>query len=167
MAALPEMMTIVWASMVGLLIIVLILLFTTVSLRRRMKRYEETHISLKTYLSGKSIDSLLEEYLGSMEFIKNQISDCTRRLEKTEKKLRSAVNCVEMVRYSAFENMGSELSFSIAMLNQDGNGLVLSSINSREETRSYAKPVISGGSRHNLSTEEIEVIYKAQAGEKI
>lgn len=167
MAALPEIMPLVGAGIVGLLIIVLILLVNTVSLQRKMKRYEETHISLKTYLSGKNIDSLLEEYLGSMEIIKNQISDCTLRLGKIENKIRSAVDCIEMIRYSAFEDVGSKLSFSIAMLNQDGNGLVLSSINNREETRLYAKPVIAGNSRHNLSTEEREVIYKAQAGDKI
>lgn len=167
MAALPEIMPFVWAGMVVLLVIVLILLVTTVSLQRKMKRYEETHISLKTYLSGKSIDSLLEEHLSTMEIIKNQISDCTLRLGKIEKKLRSAVDCVEMIRFSAFENMGSELSFSIAMLNQEGDGLVLSSINNRVETRLYAKPVIAGKSRHNLSTEEKEVIYKAQSGDKI
>jgi hypothetical protein len=160
-------MPLVGAGIVGLLIIVLILLVNTVSLQRKMKRYEETHISLKTYLSGKNIDSLLEEYLGSMEIIKNQISDCTLRLGKIENKIRSAVDCIEMIRYSAFEDVGSKLSFSIAMLNQDGNGLVLSSINNREETRLYAKPVIAGNSRHNLSTEEREVIYKAQAGDKI
>jgi hypothetical protein len=167
LAASPEIMPFVWAGIIGLLIIVLILLVTTFSLWRKMKRYEETHISLKTYLSGKSIDFLLEEYLGSMEIIKNQISDCNLHLGKIEKKLRSAVDSIEMVRYSAFEDVGSELSFSIAMLNQDGNGLVLSSINNREETRLYAKPVIAGKSKHNLSTEEREVIYNAQAGDKI
>jgi hypothetical protein len=167
LAALPENTPLIWAGMIGLLIIILILLVIIVFLQKKMKRFEEAHISLKTYLSGKSIDLLLEDYLVSMETIKNQISDCSLRLGKIEKKLRSAVDCVEMVRFSAFEGMGSELSFSIAMLNQEGNGLVLSSINNREETRLYAKPVIAGKSRHNLSAEEKEVIYKAQTGEKI
>ncbi|HWQ70703.1 MAG TPA: DUF4446 family protein [Desulfitobacteriaceae bacterium] len=163
----PETMTIVWAGMAILFIIVLILLAVTAVLRKKIRKYEEKHISLKTYLSGKDLDLLLEEYIGSMQIIKNQISECSSRLEKIEKKSRSAVNCIEMVRYSAFEDMGSELSFSIAMLNQDGDGLVLSSINNREETRLYAKPVIAGKSKHNLSSEEREVIHKAQIGDKI
>jgi len=163
----PETMTIVWTGMAGLLLIGLILLAATAILWKRIRRYEENHLSLKTYLSGKDLDLLLEEYMDSMKILKNQLSECSLRLEKIEKKLRSAVDCIEMVKYSAFKDMGSELSFSIAMLNQAGDGLVLSSINNREETRLYAKPVIAGKSKHNLSGEEREVIHKAQIGDKI
>ncbi|MFZ3103029.1 MAG: DUF4446 family protein [Desulfitobacteriaceae bacterium] len=167
MFALQEVMPISWWGMFGLIFVVLILLNVTFSLYRRMKKYEAAHLSLKTYLSGKSIDSLLGEYLGSVETIKNQVSDYIIRLEKTENKLRHGVDRVEMVRFSAFENMGSELSFAMALLNQAGNGVVLSSINNREESRVYAKPVVAGQSSYNLSAEERDVIAKAQQGEMI
>lgn len=167
MSALQEVMPLALWVMFGLLFMVLILLVVSISLYRRMKRYEATHLSLKTYLSGKSIDSLLGEYLESVETIKIQISDCLIRLGKTENKLRHGVDRAEMVRFSAFENMGSELSFALALLNQDGNGVVLSSINNREESRVYAKPVVAGQSSYNLSSEERTVIAKAQVGEKV
>jgi tetrahydromethanopterin S-methyltransferase subunit G len=132
-----------------------------------MKKFAAAHLTLETCLSGKSLDVLLEEYLRKVEKQKDQLSASHQRLDKIEKKLRLANDRVELVRFSAFEDVGSELSFALAILNQEGNGVVLSSINNREETRMYAKPVAGGISNHNLSREEIEVIARAQIGEKI
>ena len=171
MSAFLEVSPLVGVSLLGLLTAVLILLFVTVTLfnklSRNMKEYEAAHITLQTCLTGKSLDTLLEEYLKSVELVKDRNAAFSLRLDKIERKLRLAADRVEMVRFSAFQDMGSELSFAVAMLNQEGNGVVLSSINNREETRLYAKPVMGGKSNHNLSSEEIEVIARAQTGEKI
>ncbi|HJT38110.1 MAG TPA: DUF4446 family protein [Actinomycetota bacterium] len=72
-----------------------------------------------------------------------------------------AVQRVGVVRFDAFEDLGGMLSFAVAMLDQEGSGVVLSSINGRNETRIYAKPVEHGGSRINLSGEEEEAIRRA------
>jgi len=72
-----------------------------------------------------------------------------------------AVQRVGIVRFDAFEDLGGMLSFAVAMLDQQGSGVVLSSINGRNETRIYAKPVEHGGSRINLSGEEEEAIRRA------
>ncbi|TML75395.1 MAG: DUF4446 family protein [Actinobacteria bacterium] len=72
-----------------------------------------------------------------------------------------AVQRVGIVRFDAFEDLGGMLSFAVAMLDKEGSGVVLSSINGRNETRIYAKPVEHGGSRINLSGEEEEAIRRA------
>ena len=72
-----------------------------------------------------------------------------------------ALQRVGVVRFDAFEDLGGMLSFAVAMLDQEGSGVVLSSINGRNETRIYAKPVEHGGSRINLSGEEEEAIRRA------
>lgn len=72
-----------------------------------------------------------------------------------------SVQHVGMIRFDAFEDMGGELSFAVAMLDAQGAGLVLSSINGRSETRIYAKPVEHGSSKVNLSSEEEEAIRRA------
>ncbi|HJT38066.1 MAG TPA: DUF4446 family protein [Actinomycetota bacterium] len=72
-----------------------------------------------------------------------------------------AVQLVGIVRFDAFEDLGGMLSFAVAMLDQEGSGVVLSSINGRNETRIYAKPVEHGASRINLSGEEEEAIRRA------
>ena len=75
--------------------------------------------------------------------------------------LLGAVQRVGLVRYDAFEDMGGHLSFSTALLDGHGNGLVITSINGRQDTRCYAKPVEGWTSRHNLSGEEEEAIQQA------
>lgn len=72
-----------------------------------------------------------------------------------------AVQRVGLVRFDAFEDMGGQLSFAVALLDAAGDGVVLSSINGRSETRVYAKQVERGSSRHNLSGEEEEAIRRA------
>lgn len=78
--------------------------------------------------------------------------------------LRRAVSRVGLVRFDAFEDMGGHLSFCAAMLDADGNGVVLTAINGRTETRTYAKPVEGGSSRYHLSEEEQEAIRRAVSG---
>lgn len=79
--------------------------------------------------------------------------------------LRDSVSRVAVVRYDAFEDMGGALSFSAAMLDERGDGVVLSAINGRSETRTYAKAVHGGTSEHHLSDEEVAAVERAMSGE--
>ena len=73
-----------------------------------------------------------------------------------------AVRDVAIVRYDALREMSGQLSFSLALLNAVGDGVVLSSINGRAETRTYAKPVRAGKGVQELSPEEAQVVHSAQ-----
>ena len=77
---------------------------------------------------------------------------------------RFALQRFALVRYDAFDDMGGQLSFSAALLDDHGDGLLITSINGRTETRTYAKPVKQLASSHNLSDEEREAISAAAAG---
>lgn len=77
---------------------------------------------------------------------------------------RFALQRFAIVRYDAFEDMGGQLSFSAALLDEHGDGLVITSINGRTETRTYAKSVQKLQSRHNLSGEEQAAIDNAASG---
>ncbi|MGH2681015.1 MAG: DUF4446 family protein [Actinomycetota bacterium] len=91
-----------------------------------------------------------------------------RALHATDKKqqtdIEGSVRNVALLRYDAFEDVGGRLSFSCALLDERGNGVVLTSINGRQETRVYAKPVANATSSHNLSLEEEEAIRRAMHG---
>lgn len=76
-------------------------------------------------------------------------------------RLRGAVSRVGLVRYDAFDDMGGVLSFSTALLDEHGDGVVISAINGRAETRCYAKPLVAGRSEHHLSAEEAEAVAEA------
>ena len=73
-----------------------------------------------------------------------------------------AMRHVAVVRYDAFGDMGGMLSFSAALCDDNGDGLVISSINGRSETRTYAKSLVGGQSDHSLSPEEKQAIADAR-----
>ena len=104
---------------------------------------------------------ILEGQAGQIQ----RLEKAVRALHGTDKRqealIRSTVRHVGLLRYDAFEDVGGRLSFSCALLDDDGNGVAITSINGRQETRVYAKPVIRGNSSYNLSSEEQEAIRQA------
>jgi hypothetical protein len=84
------------------------------------------------------------------------------RLDALERIARSEVPRVGFVRYNAFSDVGSDLSYALALLNRDGDGVVLSSIWSREETRTYGKAVTAFKPAQDPSDEELAAIAKAR-----
>lgn len=76
-----------------------------------------------------------------------------------------AIRDVAVVRYDALQEMSGQMSFSLALLNSLGDGVVLSSINGRAETRTYAKAVVAGRGAQELSPEEREAIRVARLGQ--
>jgi hypothetical protein len=84
--------------------------------------------------------------------------------KKQQTQIDDSIRNIALLRYDAFEDVGGRLSFSCALLDDGGNGVVLTSINGRQETRVYAKPVTGGTSSHNLSLEEEEAIRRALGG---
>ena len=76
-----------------------------------------------------------------------------------------AVRDVSIVRYDALKEMSGQLSFSLALLNSDGDGVVMTSINSRTETRTYAKIVQGGKGVQPLSPEEDRAVRSARLGQ--
>lgn len=71
---------------------------------------------------------------------------------------------VAVVRYDAFADMGGRLSFSAAVVDDSGDGLVLSSIHARGESRTYAKGVVGGASDATLTPEEQQALAAARTG---
>jgi hypothetical protein len=82
---------------------------------------------------------------------------------RQQEQIEGGVRRVALLRYDAFEDVGGRLSFSCALLDDHGNGVVLTSINGRQDTRVYAKPVTRSSSTYNLSLEEEEAIRQAMA----
>lgn len=154
-----------WGLGIGILIIFMFSLIIIIF--AKIKRFEKEYVALQTFMSGESLDKMLKDYLNKMGKIENDLEEINKRLERTEIKLRRATDFSSLIRFNAFENMGSDLSFSLALLNQEGTGLVLSSMNSREESRVYAKPIEKKESVYPLTEEEREVIKKALEGPKI
>jgi len=86
-----------------------------------------------------------------------------RRVDALERTAHVELPRVGFVRYNAFSDVGSDLSYALALLNRDGDGVVLTSIYSREDTRTYGKSVAAFKPAQDPSEEELAAIAKARA----
>lgn len=84
------------------------------------------------------------------------------RLDELERIARVEVPRIGFLRYNAFSDVGSDLSYALALLNREGDGVVVSSVWSREETRTYGKAVNKFAAAVDLSTEERDAIERAR-----
>lgn len=85
-----------------------------------------------------------------------------KEFKKISEQNRACIQKVGIVRYNPFSDTGSDQSFSIALLDGDNNGIVITSLYSRDGNRVYAKPLENSASEYSLSSEEKEAIKKAQ-----
>ncbi len=107
------------------------------------------------------LDQLLREQDLHVRQVDERAAELERRLWHAEGCLAKAIRRVHVHRFNPFRETGGDQSFVIALLDGEGSGLVITGLHTRAETRLYAKPIQSGGSRYPLSEEEIAAIRSA------
>jgi hypothetical protein len=124
-----------------------------------------TEKRLKRFFLGKKAENL-EDTIHSLE---ESIENLKKSKENTEKelavingKLKKSIRGLETVRFNPFPDQGSNQSFAIGILNEENNGVVLSSLYSRERMSIFAKPIKNGKSEYELTEEEREALQKAE-----
>ena len=125
----------------------------------------KTRKKIKIFMKGSKIVDVEEVITGQIKLIKeikNDIKKLSNWNEKLQQISNIAITKVGVVRFNPFKDTGGDQSFAIALLDSNDNGLVISSLYSREGTRIYTKPIEAGKSiNYNLSDEEQEAISKA------
>ncbi|HET6815879.1 MAG TPA: DUF4446 family protein [Mycobacteriales bacterium] len=96
--------------------------------------------------------------------LRSEVEATKRDIADTRTALSDALRHVAVVRYDAFGDMGGRLSFTAALLDDAGDGLIITSIHGRSEARTYAKGVTGGSSEQSLSPEEQQAIDAALRG---
>lgn len=121
-------------------------------------------IRLKKFFKGRN-GANLENVITSLIKSANELEEKTNTLYgKTVEHDARLKNCVQktaVVRFNPFRNAGSNQSFSLTLLDEEKNGIIISSLYGREINRIYAKPVKAGVSEYQLTEEEKEAIQKA------
>ena len=84
-----------------------------------------------------------------------------------EKQLNECFQNIGIVKYDAFDDVGSKLSFAIALLDNKDNGFIINSVYGRSSSNVYAKRIENGNSLQTLSEEEISALNKAKELKKI
>lgn len=107
------------------------------------------------------IRSLLEKLLAQTELAQKRVLDVNQRIEVITKKDIRHIQKLGLVRFNPFRDAGGNQSFTLALLNEDNTGIVLTGLHARETTRLYVKDVIRGESRSELSKEEKDAISVA------
>lgn len=138
-----------------LFIILIILLFKYSNLNKNYKQF------IKKLGNGKDIQEDLETFMYRVEKVEKQNVEIIQNCKFLNQELQSCIQKIGIVRYNAFKDTGSDLSFTLAMLDDNNNGVVLNGIYSREMSNIYAKPVENGKSNYTLSEEEKQAISKA------
>lgn len=133
----------------------IIILIRTANLNKRYQQF------MKKLGNGRNIEEDLENYMYRVEKVERQNADILSFCKGLEEDVTTCIQKVGIVRYNAFKDTGSDLSFALAMLDEKNNGVVLNGIYSREMSNIYAKPVENGESKYTISAEEKEAIDKA------
>ncbi|MBD3208263.1 MAG: DUF4446 family protein [Candidatus Nealsonbacteria bacterium] len=105
----------------------------------------------------------LEQVVGQLEGLEQKIQKISREVESLTKKQELAVQKVEIIRYNPFQESGGDQSFSLALLDKNNNGVVVTSLYGRDANRIFAKPVKEGRSTYSLSKEENKVLERAKS----
>ena len=125
----------------------------------------------KTFINklgdGNNIEEDLENYMYRVERVEKQNAEIRGLINAIDTNMANCIQKIGIVRYNAFKDTGSDLSFALAMLDEKNNGVVLNGIYSREMSNIYAKPVENGRSTYTISEEEQQAIQKAMENQNI
>jgi hypothetical protein len=154
-------LTLALAVLAGVLFVVLLALLV---LSLRLKKVRREYVVLRGDGEERDIVAAVARAMRRVEGIDKRVDGVVTSLQEHAATGRYALQRFGLVRYDAFEEMGGRLSFSAALLDDHGDGVLITSINGRTETRTYAKSIKQLTSDHNLSEEEREAIASAMAG---
>ena len=150
-------------SIVVIIFLLFILyLINTIKLSKIRKEYKKF---MKRLGNGTNIDEMLKEYIEKVDTIEQENKNLINQFKQINKNVDGCFQKVGLIRYNAFQDVGSDLSFALAILNNENDGIVLNGIYSREASNIYAKPIEKGESTYTLSEEEKEAIKKAMNNE--
>lgn len=108
--------------------------------------------------NGENVEKMLSEYLKIVDEMNIKIKDQDEVIKRLEANLKKCIQKVGIVRYNAYGDTGSDLSFTLALMDADENGIVVNGLYSRESSSIFAKPLVKGDTKYNLSAEEIQAI---------
>jgi len=148
---------------IGLMIAFLIeLLILVIYTRADLKRVKDNYSMLLEYLGNDESRDLLHDLASLIHDIERDNRMTEKDITQLYTMLGHCIQKVAVVRYNAFHNVGSDQSYSVALLDNDDNGVVVSGIYGRDSSTTYAKPVKYGASEYVLTEEEEEAIGLAR-----
>ena len=152
--------TMIIVGVLGVLVIVMyaIILNLYLNLRYLKKRYRK----MMTGVDNGNLERMLIGHIDEVRRVQQENAEIRAEAERQDALLQQAITRVGVVRFRAFADMGSDLSYAVALLDSHNDGVVLSSIFGREDSRSYVKPIKDGQSQYMLTDEEKQALADAE-----
>lgn len=147
-----------------LLIINVILLILIILAFLQINKFTKKY---KKFMQGKNASSLEKDIMSLYEdntFIKANVEKNKKDIAELFEKHKTTFQKMGLVKYDAFKEMGGKLSFTLALLDENNNGVLLNSVHSSDGCYSYTKRIKNGDSAITLSNEEKVAVERAMQG---
>jgi hypothetical protein len=147
--------------LIGMIVLLILAIVLLVLLIVQIKKVNQLKKRLDHFVQGKDGASLEQEITGVVEdnrFLKNTADQNKKDIRTLYKRMETAYQKMGLVKYDAFQQMGGQLSFSLALLDENNNGFIINSVHSTEGCYSYTKEIRNGESAISLGTEEAEAL---------
>jgi hypothetical protein len=150
-----------WLTLL-LLVAVLAAIGVLIWLIIRMRQLERHYRALTAGTAGGSLESVLDDHVCQVREATERVQELDAVVMRVERTSRSHLQRVGFLRFNPFRDTGGDQSFALALTDEGGNGVVISSLHSREVTRVYAKPLAAWETSYQLTEEEQQVILRAR-----
>lgn len=148
---------------VNILLAAIVILFI-IKTKKIEKRYKDF---ISQFNKNGDVEEAFKNYIKMVNNVNEENKIIKANYLNLERKINGCIQNVGMVRYNAFDDVGSELSFAVALLDNNDNGFVINSIYGRTSSNVYAKTIENGTSKYTLSDEEIKAVNRAKEYKKI
>lgn len=143
----------------ALILCIIVLLITTFYLSHKLSLFMRGK-------DGKSLEDILKKYLDEVDNLKKHDELISEHALDLENRLSQCIRNVSVTRFKAFESGSSNQSFSISLVNEKGDGVVVSSLHNRDRVSTFAKPISKYDSAHELTDEEKQVLFDSKTANK-
>ncbi len=142
--------------------LILIALIVFININIKLARLNRRYQKMMQGTDGTNLERILFQHIDTVKDATAKVAALEQEAQRLDGRLKYCIQKLGVVRFNAFEDTGSDLSFAVALLDTNDDGVVFSSIYSRSESRVYAKPVADGKSTYFLTEEEKKAISEAR-----
>ena len=148
---------------IGVSVLCLISIIILINVLCKLKKLRRRVDSLTRGKDTESMEDIMLNFFERIESLENEEKNTKNDIKGIKENLKFTYQKCGLVKYDAFREMSGALSYSLALLDKENNGILISSMYSREGCYSYAKEIVKGESKINLSEEEAEALKQAVA----
>jgi hypothetical protein len=151
----------------GLSMLSIILLICCISLSRRISKLNRRRSASLVNGNIEEIVNCLTDQSSAITELEDKLKDVNNRQVGLGRDLSNCIQKLGIVRFNAYDDVGGEQSFALVLLDCNKNGVAISSLYGRQDTRFYAKRIVNGETERSFSDEERSAFEKAMAGQEL